>query len=57
MAGSRAHTALVTAGLLSWQRIGPRRVFRLTRWGEDWLLAVGRCEVPPQRPAKPKEAG
>jgi hypothetical protein len=48
-AGSRAHTALVQAGLLAWTRIGPRRVFRLTRWGEDWLLAVGRCEVPPGR--------
>ncbi len=50
VAGSRAHTALVTVGLLAWTRIGPRRVFRLTRWGEDWLLAVGRCEVPPARP-------
>ena len=50
VAGSRAHTALVNAGLLTWQRIGPRRVFRLTRWGEDWLLAIGRCEVPPARP-------
>ena len=50
VAGSRAHTALVAAGLLTWTRIGPRRVFRLTRWGEDWLLAVGRCEVPPARP-------
>ena len=49
-AGSRAHTALVGAGLLAWTRIGPRRVFRLTRWGEDWLLAVGRCEAPPARP-------
>ena len=51
VAGSRAHTALVNVGLLTWQRIGPRRVYRLTRWGEDWLLAVGRCEVPPERPA------
>lgn len=50
VAGSRAHTALVNAGLLTWTRIGPRRVFRLTRWGEDWLLAIGRCEVPPARP-------
>ena len=50
VAGSRAHTALVEAGLLAWQRIGPRRIYRLTRWGEDWLLAVGRCEVPPARP-------
>ena len=52
VAGSRAHTALVEAGLLSWQRIGPRRIYRLTRWGEDWLLAVGRCEVPPARPVE-----
>lgn len=52
VAGSRAHTGLVQAGLLRWQRIGPRRVFRLTRWGEDWLLAVGRNEVPPARPAQ-----
>ena len=53
VAGSRAHTALVRAGLLAWQRLGPRRVYRLTRWGEDWLLAVGRCEVPPARPPGP----
>jgi hypothetical protein len=52
VAGSRAHGALVEAGLLAWRRIGPRRVFRLTRWGEDWLLAVGRNEVPPARPAE-----
>ena len=51
VAGSRAHTALVNAGLLAWVRIGPRRVYRLTRWGEDWLLAVGRCEAAPERPA------
>lgn len=51
VAGSRAHTALVNAGLLTWQRVGPRRQYRLTRWAEDWLLAVGRCEVPPVRPA------
>ena len=50
VAGSRAHTALVNAGLLTWTRIGPRRIFRLSRWGEDWLLAIGRCEVPPARP-------
>lgn len=51
VAGSRAHSGLLRAGLLAWTRIGPRRIFRLTRWGEDWLLAVGRCEVPPVRPA------
>lgn len=50
VAGSHAHTGLVRAGLLRWAYEGPRRVFRLTRWGEDWLLAVGRCEVPPARP-------
>ena len=49
VAGSRAHTALVTVGLLTWERIGPRRQYRLSRWGEDWLLAIGRCEVPPTR--------
>ena len=52
VAGSRAHTALVNAGLLTWQRIGPRRQYRLSRWGEDWLLAIGRCEVPPARPVE-----
>ena len=52
VAGSRAHTALVNAGLLTWERIGPRRQYRLSRWGEDWLLAVGRCEVPPAPPTE-----
>ena len=51
VAGSHGHTGLVRAGLLRWAYEGPRRTFRLTRWGEDWLLAVGRCEVPPERPA------
>ena len=50
LAGSHNLAALTQAGLLAWQRIGPRRVYRLTRWGEDWLLAIGRCEVPPARP-------
>ena len=50
VAGSRAHNALVAVGLLTWERIGPRRQYRLSRWGEDWLLAIGRCEVPPARP-------
>ena len=50
VAGSHTHTGLVRAGFLRWAYEGPRRVFRLTRWGEDWLLAVGRCEVPPARP-------
>jgi hypothetical protein len=50
VAGSIAHTGLVRAGLLRWAYEGPRRVFRLTRWGEDWLLAVGRAEAVPPRP-------
>ena len=51
VAVSRATTALEQAGLLVWARVGPRHVYRLSRWGEDWLLAVGRCEPPPERPA------
>ena len=51
VAGSRAHAELVHIGLLRGAYEGPRRVYRLTRWGEDWLLAVGRCEVPPARVA------
>lgn len=47
---SVAYSGLVRAGLLRWAYEGPRRIFRLTRWGEDWLLAVGRCEVVPARP-------
>lgn len=50
IAGSHAHSSLLRAGLLTWTQAGPRRQFRLTRWGEDWLLAVARCEVPPVRP-------
>jgi predicted transcriptional regulator len=50
VAGGRATAGLVHAGLLQWTYEGPRRVYRLTRWGEDWLLAIGRCEVPPVRP-------
>ena len=50
LAGSQNHHGLVGAGLLRWAYEGPRRVYRLTRWGEDWLLAIGRCEVPPARP-------
>jgi hypothetical protein len=51
VAGSHAHTALVQAGLLRWAYEGPRRRFRLTRYGEDWLLAVGKGEAVPARPA------
>jgi predicted transcriptional regulator len=50
VAGGRATAGLVRAGLLRWAYEGPRRVYRLTRWGEDWLLAVGRGEAPPARP-------
>jgi hypothetical protein len=50
LAGSRSHADLVRAGLLRWAYEGPRRVYRLSRWGEDWLLAIGRCEVPSARP-------
>ncbi|WP_046243699.1 hypothetical protein [Hymenobacter terrenus] len=50
VAGSHAHTGLVRVGLLRWAYEGPRRTFRLTRWGEEWLLAVGRCEAVPARP-------
>ena len=50
VAGSRAHAELVGIGLLRGAYEGPRRVYRLSRWGEDWLLAIGRCEVPPTRP-------
>ncbi|GAB3577284.1 hypothetical protein [Hymenobacter daeguensis] len=52
VAGGRATTGLVRAGLLRWAYEGPRRIYRLTRWGEDWLLAIGRCEVPPARPVE-----
>jgi hypothetical protein len=50
VAGGRAHSGLVEAGLLRWAYEGPRRVYRLTRWGEDWLLALGRNERLPERP-------
>ena len=50
VAGSHAHTGLVRAGLLRFAYEGPRRVFRLTRFGEDWLLAVARNEHPPVAP-------
>ncbi|MBF9219738.1 hypothetical protein [Hymenobacter ruricola] len=50
VAGGRATAGLVAAGLLRWAYEGPRRVYRLTRWGEDWLLAIGRGEGPPARP-------
>ena len=50
LAASQSHHGLVRVGLLRWAYEGPRRVYRLSRWGEDWLLAVGRCEVPPAQP-------
>ncbi len=51
VAGSHAHNGLLRAGLLRGARQGPGNVYRLSRWGEDWLLALGRAEVPPARPA------
>jgi hypothetical protein len=52
VAGSRAHGGLTETGLLRWAYEGPRRVYRLSRWGEDWLLALGRNEVLPARPVE-----
>ena len=49
VAGSNAHNGLLRAGLLLGARQGPGKVYRLRRWGEDWLLALGRAEVPPPR--------
>ena len=51
LAGSRAHRRLLAVGLLRGGFEGGLRHYRLSRWGEDWLLALGRCEVPPPRPA------
>ena len=49
LAGSQSHHGLVRAGLLHGARLGRGRTFRLTRWGEEWVLATGRGEVPPTR--------
>ena len=52
IAGGRALGELVRIGLLRWAyEGGRRRRFRLTRYGEDWLLALARCETPPAPPA------
>ena len=51
VAGSHAHQGLLRAGLLRGARQGPGNVYRLTRWGEDWLLALGRCTGLPLPPA------
>ncbi|RAK67995.1 hypothetical protein DLM85_08105 [Hymenobacter edaphi] len=50
LAAGQALGALVRGGLLRWHYAGPRRRYRLTRFGEDWLLALARCEVPPAPP-------
>ncbi|TGE21411.1 hypothetical protein E5K00_14070 [Hymenobacter aquaticus] len=50
VAGSWAHGGLVRAGLLHYQQQGRWRQYRLTRFGEDWLLAVARNETPPAAP-------
>ena len=52
IAGGRALGELVRIGLLSRAyEGGRRRRYRLTRFGEDWLLALARCETPPPPPA------
>ena len=53
VAASRARTRLERAGLLHHYYPGSRRRYRLTRYGEDWLLAVAQdTEIP-----KPPVAG
>lgn len=47
VAGSYAHGRLVSCGLLTGSWLNRQRQFRLTRFGEDWLLAVVRNETPP----------
>jgi len=49
-AGSYAHSGLVRAGLLAFAQHDGHRHYRLTRFGEDWLLAVARNEAPPAAP-------
>lgn len=47
VAGSRARTRLERAGLLRHYYPGSQRRYRLTRFGEDWLLAVAQdTEIP-----------
>jgi hypothetical protein len=46
-AGRYAHGSLVRAGLLSYTWLDRQRQYGLTRFGEDWLLAVARNETPP----------
>lgn len=47
IAGSRARTRLERAGLLRHYYPGSQRRYRLTRFGEDWLLAVAQdTEIP-----------
>jgi DNA-binding transcriptional ArsR family regulator len=52
IAAGRALADLGAVGLLrSAYEGGKRRRYRLTRFGEDWLLALARCETPPAPPA------
>jgi DNA-binding transcriptional ArsR family regulator len=44
---NRAWRELRDAGLVEGQAAGPQRHYRLTRAGEDWLLAVVKGETPP----------
>jgi hypothetical protein len=50
VAGSRARTRLERAGLLRHYYPGSQRRYRLTRFGEDWLLAVAQDTKPPAPP-------
>lgn len=47
---ARAIHSLLDAGLLRRAFEGPLRRCRLTRYGEDWLLAVSKGEAVPARP-------
>ncbi|GAB3829325.1 helix-turn-helix domain-containing protein [Hymenobacter jeollabukensis] len=51
IAAGHALGSLVRAGVLRWANVGTHRYYRLTRFGEDWLLALARCETPPAAPA------
>ncbi|RTQ47149.1 hypothetical protein EJV47_19825 [Hymenobacter gummosus] len=54
LAAGRALADLGEVGLLrAAYKGGKRRRYRLTRFGEDWLLALARCETPPLAPAAP----
>lgn len=50
VAGSYAHNRLMSCGLLTYSWLNRQRQFRLTRFGEDFLLAVARNENPPTAP-------